>query len=207
MATEPGIKLDQGKEDCETVLGAFSNALIGVSAVGTFGIKKYSKNGWLEVDDAPQRYLSAAYRHKLKRQSGELYDDESGILHILHEAWNLLAVAELTLRAEEVTPETLCINQESANSIFKYDPYTGQLTRHDGSPAGHLTANGYLAVSYYNKHVYVHRLIWLMVTGEYPKADIDHINRIRTDNRWVNLRDVTRSENLLNKTKKRYPLF
>jgi hypothetical protein len=34
-----------------------------------------------------------------------------------------------------------------------------------------------------------------MVTGRWPSGDIDHINGERGDNRWRNLRDVTRSIN------------
>jgi hypothetical protein len=36
------------------------------------------------------------------------------------------------------------------------------------------------------------------MTGELPSGHIDHINGVRTDNRWVNLRDVTRLVNQQN---------
>lgn len=42
-----------------------------------------------------------------------------------------------------------------------------------------------------------HRVIWKMVYGHDPD-DIDHINGIRSDNRLMNLRNVTRAENLKN---------
>jgi hypothetical protein len=42
------------------------------------------------------------------------------------------------------------------------------------------------------------RLAWLYVHGEWPKNQIDHINRLRDDNRLVNLRDVTHTENCNN---------
>ena len=44
-----------------------------------------------------------------------------------------------------------------------------------------------------------HRAIWFMCTGFPPKNEIDHINRIRDDNRISNLRDVTASVNSQNK--------
>ena len=45
----------------------------------------------------------------------------------------------------------------------------------------------------------VHRIVWLLNTGEWPKNTIDHINRDPLDNRFENLRDCTQAENNLNK--------
>lgn len=51
------------------------------------------------------------------------------------------------------------------------------------------------------KNYYTHRIIWVMLHKKIPKnVEIDHINRIRTDNRLVNLRAVDRSLNNLNAT-------
>ena len=36
------------------------------------------------------------------------------------------------------------------------------------------------------------------MTGDWPKEMLDHINRNPADNRWCNLREVTRAENRLN---------
>lgn len=58
------------------------------------------------------------------------------------------------------------------------------------------------------KHVYIHingklyaahRLAWYMHYGKWPSGEIDHINGIRSDNRIINLRDVTRRQNAQNK--------
>lgn len=43
-----------------------------------------------------------------------------------------------------------------------------------------------------------HRVIWCLVTGEWPESEIDHINGIRTDNKWENLREVNRAGNTRN---------
>lgn len=43
-----------------------------------------------------------------------------------------------------------------------------------------------------------HRLAFLYMTGDWPPHDIDHINGIRDDNRWANLRPASRAENLRN---------
>lgn len=54
---------------------------------------------------------------------------------------------------------------------------------------------------FYTKYL-AHRVIWLMQTGNWPNGQIDHINGIRDDNRWVNLRDVTQSQNQKNSSKR-----
>lgn len=62
---------------------------------------------------------------------------------------------------------------------------------------------GYLRIGINNKLYYSHRLIWLYMTGEWPKDEIDHINGIRSDNRWSNLRSVEARGNCQNKIKNR----
>lgn len=98
ISSTPGAKLDYGKPDLDLVLGDFSNALIEVGKVGTFGANKYSRSGWLLVPNGISRYLSALWRHLLSKYKGEILDKESGLLHSAHLAWNALAVLELELR-------------------------------------------------------------------------------------------------------------
>ena len=97
QASEPGAKLDAGKNRLGLVIGGFANALQAVGAVGTFGANKYTDNGWREVPDGVERYTDALYRHLLADHAGETNDGESGILHAAHAAWNALAVLELKL--------------------------------------------------------------------------------------------------------------
>lgn len=93
-----GAKLDFGKPMSGRLLGLFSNALMAVSEVGTFGANKYTEGGWQEVPDGIKRYEDAQMRHWLKRFSGEEFDSDSELLHAAHEAWNCLAKLELMLR-------------------------------------------------------------------------------------------------------------
>ena len=56
---------------------------------------------------------------------------------------------------------------------------------------------GYRDGSVFGTQYKAHRIIWKMVTGE-DADDIDHINGKRSDNRWLNLRSVSRLENTRN---------
>lgn len=47
--------------------------------------------------------------------------------------------------------------------------------------------------------VMAHRIAWYMGTGKAPVGTIDHINGDTTDNRLVNLRDVSHAENSRNR--------
>lgn len=97
----PGAKLDSGKPRGDLVLGSFCRALASVVDVGTFGANKYTDNGWLSVPDGIKRYSDARMRHYLKRKAGENFDEDSRLMHLAHEAWNVLAELELTLREIE----------------------------------------------------------------------------------------------------------
>ena len=66
------------------------------------------------------------------------------------------------------------------------------------SKAGNISKNGYVRVVVGKKSYLAHRLVYFMETGVMP-TEIDHINRNKTDNRFCNLREVSRNENALNK--------
>lgn len=87
------------------VLGGFSHALMEVIKVGTFGAKKYTPNGWLEVPNGVERYSDAMGRHWLYEMQGESHDPDSKLLHAAHLAWNALARLELMVRESENSPK------------------------------------------------------------------------------------------------------
>ena len=97
-AHAPGAKLDAGKNRLGLVLGGFSLALQEVGKVGTFGAEKYTPNGWMSVPDGEARYTDALYRHLMSEAAGESVDDQTGLEHAAHAAWNALARLDLIIR-------------------------------------------------------------------------------------------------------------
>lgn len=90
-------------------------------------------------------------------------------------------------------------------AFFRFEPETGNIfwaknrqARFVGQRAEALKRDGYLTVRLRGKTVQAHRLAWLLYFGEWPKGEIDHVNLVRTDNRIVNLRLATRSQNQAN---------
>ncbi len=68
-----------------------------------------------------------------------------------------------------------------------------------GAIAGRVTCKGYREIELRGSMYQVHRLAWLIVHGEWPKNEIDHINGVRDDNRICNLREATRAQNQHNR--------
>ena len=99
------------------------------------------------------------------------------------------------------------LTRERLKELLDYDSASGVFTWKDvrngrvevGGIAGYIQ-HGYVNIQIDNKTYKAHRLAWLYVYGEFPQNDIDHINHARSDNRIVNLRDVTSQENARNKS-------
>ena len=90
----PGMKYDGGKPNLSLVFGGFSKALVDVGQIGTFGARKYTPNGWKEVDNLTERYTSALLRHLFSTMANDKFDPETGRLHLSHVAWNALAILQ-----------------------------------------------------------------------------------------------------------------
>lgn len=100
------------------------------------------------------------------------------------------------------------ITAEYLREVFDYEPDTGKLIWAKPRPhiqvgreAGNVSksSKGYRCVGLDNKVYKAHRLIWLYMTGDWPKHQIDHINGVKDDNRWCNLREATTQQNCFNK--------
>ena len=96
------------------------------------------------------------------------------------------------------------ITQEALKDIFLLDEFGRLVRKNDSnrSKAGSFSKTkdryGYVLVSIKNKTYLAHRLVWLFVHGSWPDGDIDHINRIKDDNRPINLRIASKSQSRQN---------
>lgn len=116
------------------------------------------------------------------------------------------------------------ITAEYVRQILDYNPGTGEFTWKERTPdmfkqgsrrhadiscrswntryawkmAGRINNQGYAEIVVNYRFCQAHRLAWLYMTDKWPFADIDHIDGNRANNRYANLREATRPENLWN---------
>jgi len=104
---------------------------------------------------------------------------------------------------------TKILTQDRLKELLHYDPATGVFTWikpcsrfsqiNSGDPAGCLHGRGYVHIKVEGAAYKAHRLAWLYVYGRWPNPAVDHINRIKTDNRIANLRETNQFGNMQNK--------
>ena len=94
------------------------------------------------------------------------------------------------------------ITIQELQALLKFDPETGLLFwiapgkgRIKKKAAGTLEHNGYIGIVVHGKRIRAHILAWALYHKEWPKNQIDHHNRIKTDNRIINLREADNSQN------------
>ena len=105
------------------------------------------------------------------------------------------------------------ITQEELKKTIVYDPDTG-LMRWLISPsagvkigdiAGSKSENGrgksYVKVRLKGSNYYAHRLAWLYMSGSLPQGEIDHVDGDGQNNKLINLRSVSRKDNMRNRKK------
>lgn len=101
MATEAGVKLDNGKLRYSLIP---PEALEELAKVMTFGAEKYTPNGWKSVPEAKERYMDALFRHIEKYRKGEKFDNESNISHLSHALTNIAFLIWFEKNQEESNP-------------------------------------------------------------------------------------------------------
>lgn len=89
---------------------------------------------------------------------------------------------------------------------LSYNPSTGVFHwrtsgkgRQSDLRAGCNAPGGYATIKLKGKLYYAHVLAWVYVHGAVPAGEVDHINHDKHDNRIVNLRDVSASDNCRNR--------
>lgn len=84
------------------------------------------------------------------------------------------------------------------NSGIVYDPSTGRFfDKNYNLRDTAIDQDGYRHIFIINKTYKAHRLIF-MFSGIKNIEEVDHRNNLRSDNRWINLRLVTKSQNQAN---------
>lgn len=108
---------------------------------------------------------------------------------------------------------------EVLRQLLRYEPETGKLFwRERGpewfpSPKAHAVWNGrfagaealatdngkgYRKGKIHGRDHSAHRVIWAMMTGAWPNEEVDHRDGDGQNNRWLNLREATRLQNMKN---------
>jgi len=88
------------------------------------------------------------------------------------------------------------ITQKRLKELLSYDHkkgvfvwlYNERRNNAQGKIAGSFNCRGYRRIKIDNKQYSAHRLAFLYMEGSFPPDQVDHINRIKSDNRWCNLR-------------------
>lgn len=100
---------------------------------------------------------------------------------------------------------TIKLTHDKLLRMLDYNPDTGLFvwkqnrnrSAMKGMIAGTQNKNGYVYIRIDGETHAAHNLAWFYVKGEWP-IEIDHDNRIRNDNRFINLINGTRIDNMKN---------
>lgn len=105
------------------------------------------------------------------------------------------------------------LTQELLKKYVSYDPDTGYFTSNKGSKYSNRNVGdrvgtrhktkGYRYIVVLGKTYREQRAAFLYMNGFWPKDQVDHINQIKDDNRWCNLREATPAQNCWNRPKYR----
>ena len=110
------------------------------------------------------------------------YDKDTGVL-----TWKKRKIESPHWRERDAKAFNTCHAGKEAGKLFRYGQ-TKALRRQ---------------VKLFNKNYFAYRLIWVMMTGDWPEQGIDHIDQDSTNDRWENLREASNSVNQRNSRMKK----
>src|SRR5579859_1481765 len=102
------------------------------------------------------------------------------------------------------------VTVERLREVLSYDPDTGEwrwlvstgARVKVGAVAGGMNGDNYRVISIDGISYRSARLAWLYMKGEWPTHEIDHEDRNRSNDRWLNLREKTSSEQKRNQRRR-----
>lgn len=92
------------------------------------------------------------------------------------------------------------LDYNQRTGVFKNKTHRGLRAR-KGETAGALHSKGYITIAIDYSRYFGHRLAWFYVNGSWPKGNLDHIDKNKTNNAIRNLRLATDSQNQHNRGK------
>lgn len=100
------------------------------------------------------------------------------------------------------------IAADRLRELLSYDEHSGQFNwlvsrgkAAAGDVAGCVNRGGYIEIRIERKTYLAHRLAFVWVTGELPSGEVDHIDGLRANNSFANLRAVSSVINHQNQRK------
>jgi len=98
------------------------------------------------------------------------------------------------------------LTQKRLKELLSYNPVTGKFTRRitvgrhlAGSEPGTIDDDGYVRITIDGEKYRAQRLAFLYMAGAFPDCEVDHEDRVRTNNAWDNLREATTQQNAANR--------
>lgn len=168
---------------------------IAVGNSGPYGFRTIQIDGrHYGVHNLAWLYVTGCWSNRIKHANGVKHDNRFKNL------------------TEIVPAKAIELTQELLKSLVSYDPKTGAFVwlktmgfKIKGERAGTYnkkTGRGQIAIN--RKRYPTSRLAWFYMTGSWPKNEIDHIDRNPSNDTFGNLRDVTKSQNEMNKLARGY---